>query len=197
MRFCATYSDSHRCFLDNFFLKTFPFETNVSLILERVPQKCSTGSLFSDGWRNQMIEKQKFINKSLETFFMNEILVFSDVDIAFYGDVKDDLIDCLGKNDIAFMKDHNSDEFGRCGGFFILKSNDKVRRLFNTVLNRLLSIDERAAPTFNTSEQQTINSVLSSMPEVKWGYLPERYYTHGLYIEGIKDFSEENQSGLW
>jgi len=144
-----------------------------------------------------MIEKQKFINKSLETFFMNEVLVFSDVDITFYGDIKDDLIESLGDNDIAFMKDHNSNQFGRCGGFFILKSNDKMRGLFSTVLNSLSSYDDSEATTFNTSEQQTINSVLSSMPEIKWTYLPPRYYTHGLYVEGIKNFSEENQSGLW
>ena len=196
MRFCVAYSDSHRRFLDDFFLKTFPFEQEVSLILQRLPQKCS-GSLFSNGWRNQMIEKQKFINKSLETFFMNEVLVFSDVDITFYGDIKDDLIESLGDNDIAFMKDHNSNQFGRCGGFFILKSNDKMRGLFSTVLNSLSSYDDSEATTFNTSEQQTINSVLSSMPEIKWTYLPPRYYTHGLYVEGIKNFSEENQSGLW
>ena len=197
MRFCATYSDSHRSFLDKFFLKTFPFESGVSLILERMPQICSTGWLFAEGWRDQMIEKQKFINKNLQTFFVDEILVFCDVDISFYGDIKEDLIECLGDNDIAFMKDHNSDQFGRCGGFFILKSNDKMRRLFGQVLSNLSSFNEREAATFNTSEQQTINSALSSMPDLKWTYLPPRYYTHGLYTEGLKNFSEENQSGLW
>ena len=197
MRFCVAYSDSHRSFLDEFFLKTFPFESGVSLVLERMPQKCSTGWLFSDGWREQMVEKQKFINKSLETFFLNEILVFSDVDISFYGDIKEDLIECLGEDDIAFMKDHNSDEFGRCGGFFVLKSNDKTRRVFGQVLSNLSSFSASEATTFQTSEQQTINSVLSSMPDLKWTYLPARYYTHGLYTEGLKNFSEENQAGLW
>ncbi len=144
-----------------------------------------------------MIEKQKFINGNLETFFADEVLVFCDVDISFYGDVRDDLLNCLGDNDIAFMKDHNSDEFGRCGGFFILKSNDKMRNLFGSVLHNLTSFNESEKTTFNTSEQQTINSVLNSMPEIKWTYLPPRYYTHGLYIEGLKNFSEENQSGLW
>jgi len=194
MRFCAAYSDSHRPFLDKFFLKTFPFEFGVSLILERMPQKCRTGWLFADGWRDQMVEKQKFINKSLETFFLNEILVFCDVDVCFYGDVKEDLLECLGGNDIAFMKDHNSDEFGRCGGFFILKSNDKTRKLFRQVLFNLSSFNKSEATTFQTSEQQTINSVLNSMPDLKWTYLPLRYYTHGLYTEGLKNFSEENQS---
>jgi len=197
MRFCATYSDSHRGFLDDFFLKTFPFEAETTLILERMPQKCATGWLFADGWREQMIEKQKFINKNLQTFFLDEVLVFCDVDISFYGDVRDDLLECLGGNDIAFMKDHNSDEHGRCGGFFVLKSNDKMRDLFGSVLHNLTSFNKSEPTTFNTSEQQTINSALNSMPEVKWTYLPPRYYTHGLYTKGLKNFSEENQTGLW
>ena len=62
MRFCATYSDSHRQFLDDFFLKTFPFEYNCTLLLQRMPQRCSEGGwLFSDGWRDQMIEKQEYV----------------------------------------------------------------------------------------------------------------------------------------
>ena len=197
MRFCATYSDSHRLFLDNFFLKTFPFEPNVSLSLERMPQKCG-GGLFSDGWRDQMIEKQKFINKTLQTFFDNEIIVFCDVDMAFYGELADDLRECLGDNDIAFMKDHNnSEEFGRCGGFFVARSNEKTRELFNEVLKRLRSFSNEQSTDFNTSEQHTINSVLKSLPDIKWAYLPQRYYTHGLYTDGIDNFSEKDQSGLW
>lgn len=198
MRFCSIYSDSHRCFLDSFFLKTFPFESGVSLILERMPQKCSAGSLFSHGWRDQMIEKQLFINKNLQTFFLEEALVFSDIDISFYGDVKEDLLKCLGNNDIAFMKDHNnSEDYGRCGGFFVVRSNPKTRELFSKVLNKLNSFSETKNVDFNTSEQHAINSELKALPEVKWTYLPPRYYTHGLYIEGLETFSENNQSGLW
>lgn len=197
MRFCVPYSDSHKIFLNDIFLKTFPFELNVSLVLERLPQVCSSGNLFSDGWRSQMIKKQEFINRCLNTFFNNEVLVFSDVDVSFYGNISSDLLSCLGDNDISFLKDHNSDYAGRCGGFFILKSNSKIRKLFSTVLNALKSYDSEMSTTFESSEQKTINSVLNSMKEIKWSYLPSRYYTHGLYVQGIKSFSEENQSGLW
>ena len=38
---------------------------------------------------------------------------------------------------------------------------------------------------------------MNKRKDVKWKYLPSRYYTHGLYIEGIRNFSEENQAGLW
>jgi hypothetical protein len=199
MRFCATYSDSHRRFLDEFFLKTFPFEFDVSLLLERMPQKCAnSGWLFSDGWRDQMIEKQRFINKHLNST-PDPTVVFCDVDIAFYGDIHDDLQICLGDNDIAFLKDHNSDRFGRNGGFIVVRSNEKTKKLFATVLSKLQKLSKEKGPStgFDTSEQHMINSTLDSMPEIKWTFLPPRYYTHGLYIEGIKKFDEEKQNGLW
>ena len=63
-----------------------------------------------------MIEKQNFINECLNTFSKGELVVFSDVDIKFYGKVKADLTSCLEGKDICFMKDHNTDETGRCGG---------------------------------------------------------------------------------
>ena len=95
------------------------------------------------------------------------------------------------------MKDHNSDEVGRCGGFFILKSCDKIRGLFSEVLSILQSFDPNDPTSFETSEQQTINSVLRRRTDVRWKYLPPRYYTHGLYTQGLENFTEQNQSGLW
>ena len=69
MRFCVTYTNSHQpFFFEKHFIKSFPFEEDVSLVLEKMPQKCEQGRLFSEGWRDQMIEKQKFINKCLTTF---------------------------------------------------------------------------------------------------------------------------------
>ena len=170
MRFCATYSDSHRVFLDRFFLKTFPFEYNTSLVLERMPQKCPSGWVFADGWRDQMIEKQEFINRHLNST-PDPTMVFCDVDIAFYGNVHDDLQECLGDNDIVFMKDHNADWAGRCGGFFVLRRSDKISKLFSTVLSNLKSHNREQLTTFDSSEQHTINSALDSALDIKWAYL--------------------------
>lgn len=196
MRVCTTYTDLHTPFFEQHFIKSFPFEEGLSLVVEKMPQKCK-GGLFSSGWRDQMIEKQKFINKNLQTFFYDEILVFSDVDIRFYGNIKNDLIESLAEADIAFMKDHNSDTVGRCGGFFVLRSTDKIREVFSEVLSTLQSFDPNSPTSFESSEQQTINAVLNKRTDVKWKYLPPRYYTHGLYTDGLKDFTEHNQAGLW
>ena len=94
------------------------------------------------------------------------------------------------------MKDHNSDATGRCGGFFVLKSSERTKNFFSKVLSRLGTHTEEDV-SWGTSEQSTINNLLSENKDMHWGYLPPRYYTHGLYTHGIKNFSEENQSGLW
>ncbi len=143
-----------------------------------------------------MIEKQRFINKCLKTFAEEEYIVFSDVDIYFYGKVKADLMESLGNRDICFMKDHNSDITGRCGGFFVLRVSRKMKDFFEEVLERLRSHTDKDV-SFETSEQSTINTLLNEREDISWDYLPQRYYTHGLYTEGIKNFTEENQSGLW
>lgn len=143
-----------------------------------------------------MIEKQNFINECLNTFSKGELVVFSDVDIKFYGKVKVDLASCLEGKDICFMKDHNTDETGRCGGFFVVRVSEKIRSFFKEVVNKLSSHTDSNV-SFETSEQSTINNLLNDHPEISWGYLPPRYYTHGLYVEGIENFSTEDQSGLW
>jgi hypothetical protein len=196
MRFCVSYSHSHKGFLEDFFLKSFPFERGVSLLIEQVPQKCASGSLFAEGWRDQMIEKQIFINKCLDTFEKGEVVVFSDVDIRFYGKVKSDIESFLLTKDICFMKDHNTDEHGRCGGFFAVKVSEKIRSFFKDVMSKLSSHVDSSV-SFETSEQSTINRLLNERSEISWSYLPPRYYTHGLYVEGIENFSMEDQSGLW
>tara|TARA_Y100000310_G_scaffold153804_1_gene153340 strand:- start:15482 stop:16048 length:567 start_codon:yes stop_codon:yes gene_type:complete len=142
-----------------------------------------------------MIDKQIFINKCLNFILNNEVVVFSDVDVCFYGYVRDDLVRCLGDKDICFLKDHNSD-VGKCGGFFVLRNSERIKSFFAEVLRKLRSYKNEEV-TFETSEQSTINNLFIKRHDVSWGYLPTRYYTHGLYIQGIKSFSDENQSGLW
>ena len=145
-----------------------------------------------------MIEKQIFINKYLNLFEDGDLAVFSDADVKFYGKIKGDLTSCLGDRDICFMKDHNSDVVGWCGGFFVVRVSHKIRAFFQNVMDTLSSYDSsEEGVAFETSEQSTINDLINDCPEISCGWLPQRYYTHGLYTNGINNFSEEDQSGLW
>jgi len=195
MKVCVSYSDTHELFLYDFFIESFPFEPGISLTIEKLPQRCSTGALFSDGWREQMMEKQIFINKQLKSSVDGEIFLFCDVDIRFYGKIYNDLKENLKDCDICFMKDHNSDTVGRCGGFFAVKSSSKIKKFFQEIYKKLEAL--QGPVSFESSEQSAINTLLNERKNIVWKYLPERYYTHGLYTKGIKNFSESNQSGLW
>lgn len=143
-----------------------------------------------------MIEKQKFISKCLKRF-KGEVCVFCDVDIAFYHSesIPRDIAKHLNGNDVVFIKDHADDVNGRGAGFFALKSTDKMRGFFNETRKRLEGHKKQKSVTFNTSEQGTINDLLSERKDLKWDFLPERYYTHGKYTNGIKDPSKPN--GAW
>lgn len=187
MNFCTCFSESHRVFFEKFFLKSFPFNSGVSLVAEILPQRCGSGYLFAPGWREQMIEKQKFISKCLNRF-NGEVCVFCDVDICFYSPqrIPKDIMKCLGQNDAVFIKDHADDTNGRGAGFFALRSTDKTKEFFVEVKRRLEDYKQEPVVTFNTSEQGTINALLSERPDFKWDFLPERYYTHGKYTNGIK-----------
>ncbi len=196
MKVCVSYSDSHEVFLKDWFLKSFPYEVGCDLVIRKVPQVCSSGRLFSEGWRDQMIEKQIFLNESISNSKDGEIILFSDVDINFYGPFVNDLKSLIKGNDILFMKDHNSDLTGRCGGFFCFMVTYKTRGFFEKVLERLRSHKNQKV-TFQTSEQSTINNLLRENSDIQWDYLPPRYYTHGLYTQGLKNFSDKNQAGLW
>lgn len=148
-----------------------------------------------------MILKEKFIFKCLTRFY-GQICVFCDVDIQFYaktnGELPLDLENCLGDNDICFLKDHADQQNGRGAGFFVLRSNSKTVDFFSKVLKRLeyLSLDQEGkGVNFNTSEQGTINDMLSERKDIRWNFLPERYYTHGKYTNGIKNPKKPN--GAW
>ena len=200
MNFCTCFSKTHQIFFEKYFLKTFPFSANVSLVAEIVPQACKSGYLFASGWRDQMIYKQEFISKCLNRF-KGELCVFCDADIRFYSEHKDigsDLFSCLGNKDICFLKDHADSVNGRGAGFFVLRSTPKTIDFFSGVLARLrkLSVERKGrGVTFDTSEQGTINDMLFQRKDIDWGFLPERYYTHGKYINGVKNPTKPN--GCW
>ena len=197
MKFCTFFSESHKRLFDESFIPSFPFENGLDLIIRKIEQECPTGNLFDVGWVNSMTAKEVFINEVLERY-SNEIIVFSDVDIMFYGPIKQDLEDLLGDYDILFQKDHHNNPNGRCAGFFVAKSNEKVKKLFSNVLERIRESskerkDKRA--DFIHSEQNAVNREVEALEGLNWDFLPERYYTHGLYEQGIND--PENASGFW
>jgi hypothetical protein len=49
MNLFTTFTPSHRCLYENYFLKTLPDEFNLHVI-EDDKQHCKTGSFYQEGW---------------------------------------------------------------------------------------------------------------------------------------------------
>lgn len=76
----------------------------------------------------------------------NELFVFTDVDVVVVRPFVNYAVDALGGLDIVFQSELESSNEA-CSGFFIARGNDRVRGLFERVLDKMLkgqAHDQRA-----------------------------------------------------
>jgi hypothetical protein len=128
------YSDSHKHILHDYYLKTFPFEDDLELVVRKIPQDCPSASFMHQGWMSAMRKKMEYVMDSiLETKGKDEFFIHSDCDIIFFDKIKDNMIEEIGDNDIACIDDVQM----LCAGFFIARPTDKIVKLFDSVLKNM------------------------------------------------------------
>jgi len=128
MKVYTYYTESHKNMFDNYFSKTIEDLEIKAFIGE---QECKSGEYYSTGWKTTTMKKvDVFINAVKEN--MGDIFVFSDVDIQFFGPIKDSLLQELGDFDIAIQNDYNG---GLCSGFFICRGNERTLNMFESMKN--------------------------------------------------------------
>lgn len=128
MKVYTYYTESHRFFFENYFSKTL-----IDLELDATfgDQECQSGSYYQNGWKNTTMRKIDVFIKAVKEN-MGGIFIFSDVDIQFFGPIKETLLDELGNADIAIQNDYNG---GLCSGFFICRGNERTLRMFENMKN--------------------------------------------------------------
>jgi Exostosin family/Nucleotide-diphospho-sugar transferase len=126
MKIYTYYTQSHKILFDNWFSKTV-----VDLEIDATfgEQECATGSYYQDGWKKTTMKKVDIFIKACQEN-MNDIFVFSDVDIQFFGPIKEALLQELGDADIAIQNDYKG---GLCSGFFICRGNERTLRMFQSM----------------------------------------------------------------
>jgi len=134
MKVYTFFSESHEKMLNDYYLKTFPYEIDMDLVIRKIPQECSSASFMNSGWMNSMRKKMEYVMDAiLETKGKDEFFIHSDCDIIFFNKFRDSIIDELGDNDIACIDDVSM----LCAGFFIARPNDKILSLFQNVLKNM------------------------------------------------------------
>jgi hypothetical protein len=165
------FTESHRNFFEKYFLPSFPFNENIELKVFFKKQLCKSSEFMSEGWNETMRYKAEcFYTQIKKIDEQNEIFMFIDPDVQFFGDFYNDIIAELNDHDVVFQNDYGG---GANTGFFAAKNNKVTRRLFLNVLQNLHNFPE---------EQRTLNHMLrdfNDVFQVKWKFLPKRYWTYG------------------
>lgn len=169
------FTDSHKKFLTDYFLPTFPFRKEVDLTLLYREQHCKSVVFESDGWHKTMQDKAESFINGIERCNENEIFMFIDPDIQFFGDFYDDIVQAMKNYDVVWQNDVIG---GVNTGFFAAKNNKKTRGFFKTIVGNL--------PNF-AQEQILANHLLNNLDkyptiDIKWTFLPERYWTYGYVV---------------
>lgn len=129
MKLYTLYTPSHKVFFEEYFIKTLPKEFD--LITTEVDQECPSGSFYQEGWSNTCYRKVELFVKACKEN-MGDIFIYSDVDIQFFGNIKEALLEELGEHDIACQND-TRDVY--CSGFFICKANERTLKMFEQMLS--------------------------------------------------------------
>jgi len=162
MKVYTYYTDSHKNFYDDYFSKTLE---GFEIVAFQGEQECKTGSYYQDGWKNTTMKKVDIFVKACEEN-QNEIFLYSDVDIQFFGPIKQTLLEELGDNDIAFQNDYLG---GMCSGFFVCRGNERTLKMFQNM--------KKNESTY-LEDQHALNMNLNN---VKFKPLSSKFWTFGAY----------------
>lgn len=171
MKLLTFYTDSHKELFENYFLDSYNkfLKSDFVLLESHYKQVCEEASYGTPGFGETMIGKLEHIIDNIDTSDKNP-LVFSDCDVQFFKNIKQDIIDDLGDYDIKFQ----DDVLCVCAGFFVCKQNDKVLNFFKDVLFTLNQTVSRGM-----DDQQIINIFLNSNKHpLRHSKLPKtKYFT--------------------
>ena len=179
------YTDSHKVFLDDWFLKTVD-ETEKDLVhVEKFDQECHSGSFMAEGWNKTMLKKVDYI---IDCISDGNIFIHADCDIQFFDTVIDDMQDTLEKQNLDILGQHDGQLWGidtMCAGFFMAKPSDELMSLFKEVRN--LVVSGQAG-----NDQLALNALLARGSfDIKSGLLDESYYSVWR-CNGVKEWKPEN-----
>ena len=141
------YTDTHKIFLDNWFMKTIKEKDKVHV--EKFKQECLTGVFSGGGWKQTMLKKVNYIRECLtqpDPFF------HLDCDIQFFDSFYDDYMKIMEKNNLDILSQHDNHKTVCCG-FMLIRPSDKMRKIWDEVYK------ETKRGTYN-NDQHAFNSII-------------------------------------
>jgi len=152
MKLIVYYTDTHEKLYKDYFLESIKDDYGFKIIAKKGHQHSLNGSYFSQGFNETTRDKINFLLDNLLESKENEIVLFSDVDIIFLGDIKE-YIKGYDSFDMVFQNGFG----GLNTGFFIMKNNQKVRTLLESVINECHKFDNDQIATNEIIKRYDLN----------------------------------------
>jgi hypothetical protein len=171
IKLLTVFTESHKVFLDSF-IKTFPFDTDIELIIKYMPQECKLGKYYTEGWDKTTKNKLQLIADTLNEMGKNDILIYSDIDVIFIKPFKEYLLEELNGHDIVFQEDRGD----ACTGFFCCRANETVKSLLQGAINLIQQKKDDQATTnymLKTKLVDNISYKLLSHKIYNCGFIPK------------------------
>ena len=159
MKLYTTFTPSHKVLYENYFLKTLPNEFELKVYKEPV-QYCPSGNFYSEGWSETCYKKVEIFLRACKEN-MGKPFFYCDVDVQFFSDIKNILLEELGDKDIACQNDITT----YSSGVFICRGNEKTLHMFETML-----------ANFDKEDQTTLNNHIHLCNHK---FLSGRFFTFG------------------
>lgn len=169
MKIYTFYTESHKPFLENFFIPSLFKYESPSLVVENLTQKCKSATYMNDGWLETMIHKIQIITKAIEDNY-GQVFIYSDCDILFCDVFIEDCLTKLNNQDIVFQKDG---EFDACCGFMVIRANKNSYNFFNLVSQNIHKYKDDQTPINEYLKNQSIS--------INYNLLDSSYYN--LYFD--------------
>ena len=167
---CYYFWNDHQALLKNLFELTMSyFMPKIILHPIKFSYTTENTNFFTQGFKQLMLEKAKFVKQIIDSNLGKEILI-SDIDIIVCNNFEQELV--LNDKDIIFQK-----EFREPGvvntGFIFLKCSTKCSHLWEKVINNIFKKDNF------TNEQEEINKLLfENFANLNYSYFSDNIWAH-------------------
>ena len=157
-------NETMRPLAESFFLPSIP---RVFRVIEHHVPIVTSGNFMEDNFGAVMEERTRLIGSVISANLDNKLMLWCDVDIVFFGDSAEELIQRAGDSDLIFQAENAWDN--TCNfGFQLIRRNEKTLNFYQA----LLILQRRSA---NGNDQDAGNQLLRSRRDLKWSRLPTKF----------------------
>jgi hypothetical protein len=162
------YSPSHMHLFESYFYPSYLRHLSADFDLNVVKGAQLCESLFRQGnWNQQVKEKVILVNNFIQSA-SHEYFLFSDVDVIFYKNIRNELLEEIEGYDLILQNDSTKDAPNTlCSGFYFCKINDSTRSFFKKIVS---NFDDQL------DDQQNFNVHLSCDDKLRYKALSSRFY---------------------